>query len=215
MSISTPNPFTHARPHKNSPRPVNTPLSPSSLQKHRKNALSAHMPNRSPPESPLRHIHQKHGEDVQLTLSRVIGTTATSSSTLDSIAKGRTFAFTAGAAAVLVSVGPAPSYTLTQRFYRAAPGAVPLNSIPASFSPLKDGNGTSRVLGSPFGASAAVSSSPSSFGHNSEWTDSYNSPKSWSSRERIKAASAVSLSPDGKFLAVGEVSTTQEDFIGY
>lgn len=38
-----------------------------------------------------------------------------------------------------------------------------------------------------------------------DWSDSPSS-KTWTSRERIKAATCLSLSRDGRFLAVGEVS---------
>ena len=161
----------------------------------------------SPPESPSRHQPQyKKCPDLQLALSRVIGTTTTSPATLDSVSSGNTFAFTAGAAVVLVSVGREQHHALTQRFFRARPTTPPLNSIAGSSSLSALSQKDARGSYSPFGSATSGMSSPFSSGNTSEWIDSPGANnKTWSSRERIKAASAVSLSSDGRFLAVGEV----------
>lgn len=206
-STSTPS-HTQGQIHKNSPR-LNPPThqSPATQAKSRRFGALSGTPDNSPPESPSRsQSQQKRSPDLQLALSRVIGTTATSPASLDSISSGNKFAFTAGAAAVLVTVGPEPHYKLTQRFFRARSTTVPLNSLsgPNVLSSIsaKDARGNY----SPFGSAAAGMSSPFSTGHASEWANSPGGKnKSWSSKERIKAASAVSLSSDGKFLAVGEV----------
>ena len=199
---------TQCRTHTNSPRLNHPhPPSPATQAKNRNRGALPGTPIHSPPESPLRYQSlQKQCPDLQLALSRVIGTTATSPASLDSIPSGNTFAFTAGAAAVLVTVGSEPHHKLRQRFYRARPTTAPLNSLSGanvlSSVSVKDARGNY----SPFGSATAGMPSPFSSGYGSEWTDSPGGKsRSWSSKERIKAANAVSLSSDGKFLAVGEV----------
>ena len=198
---------TQTRTYTNSPRfgrPL--PSSPSMQLRSRNNVTSIGTPNRSPPDSPSRHQnHHKQCPDLQLALSRVIGTTTTSPATLDSNSSGNTFAFTAGAAAVLVKAGQSPHHTLSQRFFRARPTALPLNSVPGVSSFSAHSQKDARGNYSPFGSATSGISSPHSVSNASEWADSPGANKSWSSRERIKAASAVSLSSDGKLLAVGEV----------
>lgn len=206
-STSTPS-RNQCHTHTNSPR-LNPPThqSPVTQAKSRKLGALSGTPNNSPPESPSRsQSQQKRYPELELALSRVIGTTATSPASLDSISSGNKFAFTAGAAAVLVTVGPEPHYKLTQRFFRARSTTVSLNSIsgPNVLSSIsaKDARGNY----SPFGSATAGMSSPFSTGRASEWVNSPGGKsKSWSSKERIKAANAVSLSSDGRFLAVGEV----------
>ena len=199
---------TQCRAHTSSPRLSRLhPPSPATQAINRNCGAFPGTPSNSPPASPLRYqSHQKQCPDLQLALSRVIGTTATSPASLDSTPYGNTFAFTAGAAAVLVTVGPEPHHKLNQRFFRARPTTVPLNSISGSSAlssiSIKDARGSY----SPFGSATTGMSSPYSSGHSSEWIDSPGGRnKPWSSKERIKAANSVSLSSDGKFLAVGEV----------
>ncbi len=86
----------------------------------------------------------------------------------------------------------------SQRFYRAHPTAVPVHGSTPS---------PSHSPSSPSAAPKAndsrgrVSLRESAFG--SDGSDSSTS-KTWTSRERIKAATCVALSREGKFLAVGE-----------
>lgn len=105
----------------------------------------------------------------------------------------------------------------TQRFYRARPTAVPQSVTGGS-----TGGGGSSNVGAPSTPTntandarnrsiahlrdGAVSYSPSTPSGGLEWGDSPGS-KTWTSRERIKAATCLSISRDGRFLAVGEVST--------
>ncbi|EKD12799.1 uncharacterized protein L3040_006953 [Drepanopeziza brunnea f. sp. 'multigermtubi'] len=140
-----------------------------------------------------------------LSLRRIIGTTVSSPTAFDTLSSSRIFAYTAGAAAVVVNVDDTSKYS--QRFFRARPTALPLNNAAATYSspstPANSANdGRNRAMltlrdsAVPYSPSTAHSSSL-------EWGDSAVS-KTWTSRERIKAATCLSMSQDGRFLAVGE-----------
>jgi hypothetical protein len=144
-----------------------------------------------------------------LSLERIIGTTVSSPTAFDSLTSSRIFAYTAGAAAVVVNVDDTPEFS--QRFFRARPTAVPLNTIStpsgAPSTPSNTANdGRNRSVANL--RDAAVPYSPSTPHTNLEWGDSPSS-KTWTSRERIKAATCLSISRDGRFLAVGEVGVAK------
>ncbi|KAM0714446.1 hypothetical protein Q7P37_010233 [Cladosporium fusiforme] len=138
-------------------------------------------------------------DDPGLQLRHVIGTTTASPTAFDSLPSQRLFAHTAGACAVLAEVeatteGP----TAKQRFYRARPtptgnsrdgGATPTPSDPRH-----------RALG--YTREQSVGGSPlASTGR--DWSDS-PSGRSTTAKDRVKAATSVALSPNGKWLALGE-----------
>ena len=139
-----------------------------------------------------------------LSLKRIIGTTVSSPTAFDSLPGSRIFAYTAGAAAVVVNVDEGFKYS--QRFFRARPTAIPLNtSSTPSFTPSTPTNtandSRNRTVASLRDSVAPYSPSP----HTSfDWGESTPS-KTWTSRERIKAATCLSISRDGRLLAVGEV----------
>jgi len=139
-------------------------------------------------------------EELGLRLSKVIGTTTTSANGFDYLPLGRTFAYTAGAAAVVATVHE--DLTVTQRFFKARPtssgarrdafGPRPVSPTPSdarsrTFGHVKEHS----VGGSPLGASGR------------DWSDA-PAGRSTSAKDRIKAATSVALSPNGKWLAVGE-----------
>ena len=141
--------------------------------------------------------------DCGLALKRVIGCSTTA---FDSHPPTRSFAYTAGAAAVVVQVDD--DFKVTQRFFRARPNAPTLSSVaPYSFAPSTPTNYAqetrTRTAASLREAGIGYVPSSSSPSFNSE---DLPSSKTWTARERIKAATCVSFSPDGKWLAVGEVS---------
>jgi WD40 repeat protein len=125
-------------------------------------------------------------------LKRVIGTTCVSPTGFDAVRSS--FAYIAGGAVVVVDVD---GDKYGQRFFRARPTAVPVYNTPAlSYStstPSTPKANDSRNR---------MSLRESSFGL-SDWADSPSS-KTWTSRERIKAATCLALSKEGRFLAVGE-----------
>ena len=153
--------------------------------------------------TPLRSPIKTSRTEVHLALRQVIGTTTNSANAFDSLASGRCFAYTAGAAAVIASVDE--EHNVSQRFYRARPTTNPLNpssSIYGGPSTPTQNESRNRVAASlrdaGFGASPLASPAAN------DWADS-PSNRAWTVKEKIKAATCVSLSPDGKLLAVGEV----------
>ncbi|KAL7906778.1 WD40-repeat-containing domain protein [Trichoderma velutinum] len=144
------------------------------------------------PRSPLR------GRPVfesRLSLTRVVGTTCRSPTAFDAV--GTTFAYTAGGAVVVVHVD-ADQYT--QRFYRARPNVTSLYAASQNGSSASTTTTTAPKANDSRNRVAAgyrdTHSAP-------DWADG-PIPRTWTSRERIKAATCLSLSPDGKYLAVGE-----------
>lgn len=139
--------------------------------------------------------------DCGLALRRVIGCSTTA---FDSHPPSRSFAYTAGAAAVVVHLDD--ELQITQRFFRARPNAPTLVTVGASFAPSTPASyiqeTRSRTAASlrEAGIGYQYTNSASPFAQ-----DDSPSSRTWSARERIKAATCLSFSPDGKWLAVGEV----------
>ena len=163
-------------------------------------------PSNSPfPRTPRSPYKSRGPYESGLSLKRIIGTTVSSPTAFDSLSSSRIFAYTAGAAAVVVDVDDTSKFS--QRFFRARPTAVPQNaasstSFPTS-TPTNTGNdGRNRSVAAL--RDSAVPYSPNTPHSSLEWGDSPSS-KTWTSRERIKAATCVSISRDGRYLAVGEV----------
>ncbi|KAK3056322.1 hypothetical protein LTR09_002829 [Extremus antarcticus] len=149
----------------------------------------------STPRSPTKSKSDEPG----LRLKKVIGTTTGSANGFDHQPTSKQFAYTAGATAVVCTVEQ--DLNVTQRFFRARPtsggGARELNGQwPISPTPA---DARSRVLGgirdgangSPLGPSAR------------DWSDSPGG-KSTTAKDRVKAATSVALSPNGKWVAMGE-----------
>lgn len=148
----------------------------------------------STPRSPTRSKNEEPG----LRLSKVIGTTTTSSLGFDAVPFARQFAYVAGAAAVVAEVGD--DLTVTQRFFRARPAGLSHDIVTALPSTPTASDPRHRVLssvrdhgagGSPLGSSRR------------DWS---NSPagKTTTAKDRVKAATSVALSPNGKWVAIGE-----------
>lgn len=127
--------------------------------------------------------------EPRLFLKRVAGTTCSSPTGFDSV--GRCFAYIAGGAAVVVDVQDGQH---TQRFYRARPTAVPV------FSAAPVLHGSSSPSATPKANDARNRVAP----RDAPGQGDSLASKTWTSRERIKAATCVSLSRDGRYLAVGE-----------
>lgn len=148
------------------------------------------------PRSPTKAIRD---EEPGLQLRKVIGTTTTSVNGFDSLPFTRTFAYTAGACAVVCRV--AEDLSVSQRFFRTRPTiaghARDGNPWPASPTPNEPRR---RALG--HAREQSIGGSPlASAGR--DWSDSPTG-RSSSAKDRVKAATSVALSPNGKWLAVGE-----------
>ncbi|KAB5582536.1 WD40-repeat-containing domain protein [Coniochaeta sp. 2T2.1] len=146
-----------------------------------------------PSRSPIR--ARASTNDSRLSLKRVVGTTCSSPTGFDTVHSS--FAYIAGGAAVVVDVHGSQ---YSQRFYRARPTAVPVFST----SPIPNSPSTPSTTPKANDSRNRVSTaSRDSIYGSSDWLDSPSS-KTWTSRERIKAATCLSLSRCGRYLAVGE-----------
>lgn len=154
---------------------------------------------RPPPRTPNRTPQYQS----TLSLRTVIGTTTTTPNGFSSHDQSRSFALCAGSAAVLAELDE--DHNVNQRFFRARPSAASVNPVTSfyhqSTPPATPDTRTRSISGIKPGTNgSAYNSSPSG-----ELTET-SSPKAWSSRERVKAVTSVAISPNGRLLAVGEVS---------
>lgn len=145
-------------------------------------------PTRSPFRGRIQH-------ESRLSLKRVVGTTCSSPTGFD--AGNSSFAYIAGGAVVVVDVDR-DSYC--QRFFRARPTALPIYPATTFTNAPSTPTGTPKANDSR----GRVGPRDSSYGTPSEWASESPGSKTWTSRERIKAATCLALSRDGKYLAVGE-----------
>lgn len=150
------------------------------------------------PRSPVKAQHRN--EEPGLQLKKVIGTTTTSSLGFDALPSAKCFAYIAGAAAVVATVED--DLSVKQRFFRARPssatsgkeGTSQWPSSPTPTEPRHRALGHVRgesLGGSPLGTSAR------------DWSDS-PSGKTTTAKDRVKAVTSVALSPNGKWVALGE-----------
>lgn len=148
-----------------------------------------------PSRSPMR---GRSMHESRLSLRRVVGTTCRSPTGFDTV--NSSFAYIAGGAVVVVDV---EGQLYSQRFYRARPTAVPMYSVSTSQNnPSTPIATTPKANDSRNRVAANYRDSPYS---PVDWaTDPPSGSKTWTSRERIKAATCLALSPDGRYLAVGE-----------
>ncbi|EME88232.1 uncharacterized protein MYCFIDRAFT_123906, partial [Pseudocercospora fijiensis CIRAD86] len=138
-------------------------------------------------------------EEPGLHLKKVIGTTTASSNAFDSLPHRRTFVCVAGAAAVLATVDE--ELGVKQEFFRANPSATGIVNVSRDNGPWPltptPGDPRHRQLGN-----LKDNASPSTL-TNRDWPDSPTG-RTTSAKDRVKAATSVALSPNAKWLAVGE-----------
>ncbi|KAA8650749.1 WD40 repeat domain-containing protein [Aspergillus tanneri] len=136
-----------------------------------------------------------------LSLQTVIGTTTTTPSGFSSHDQSSSFSFCAGSAAVLAEVDEGGN--VNQRFFKARPSASSINPV-TSFYNQSAPPTTSDTRSKPLSSlKSTTHTNVSNCSPSSELAE-INSPRSWSSRERVKTVTSVSISPNGRLLAVGE-----------
>lgn len=145
-----------------------------------------------PSRSPLR---GRPTHESRLALKRVVGTTCNAPTGFDCVQSS--FAYVAGGAVVVVDVD---GDQYSQRFYRARPSAAPVHASPTRDHTPNNSTPTPKANDSRNRVTAGLRES--AYGM-CDWAES-PSAKTWTSRERIKAATCLALSRDAKFLAVGE-----------
>jgi hypothetical protein len=136
-----------------------------------------------------------------LSLQTVIGTTTATPNGFSSHEPTRSFALCAGSAAILAEVDS--DLNINQRFFRARPTAIAVNPVTSFYSQSTPPT-TPETRRPSLAAKSGTNASFYGASPGGDWTDATNS-RTWSSRERVKAVSSVEISPNGRFLAVGEV----------
>lgn len=163
-------------------------------------------PSNSPILRPGTRSHSKSAaHQSSLSLQTVIGTTTTTPNGFSSHDHSKSFALCAGSAAVLAELDD--NANVNQRFFRARPSATSVHPTTSFYN-----HSTSSSPVTPDSKARSLShfrSNPHLNMHHASPTNEFGdngSPRTWSSRDRIKAVTSVSISPNGRFLAVGEVS---------
>ncbi|KAJ5599127.1 hypothetical protein N7450_000194 [Penicillium hetheringtonii] len=158
-------------------------------------------PSNSPVLRPGTRSLSKASHQSSLSLQTVIGTTTTTPNGFSSHDQSKSFALCAGSAAVLAEIDDAGN--LSQRFFRARPSATSVNPTSSFYNqstppatPDPKTRSLSHIRSNPH--LNVPNGSPSSDAGDG------GSLRVWSSRERVKAVTSVSISPNGRFLAVGE-----------
>ncbi|KAL2788984.1 WD40-repeat-containing domain protein [Aspergillus keveii] len=134
-----------------------------------------------------------------LSLQTVIGTTTTTPNGFSYHDQSRSFAFCAGSAAVLAELDD--NNNANQRFFRARPSTNSINPITSFYNqstPPATPDARTKSLSSIKTVTYNGINTPSSEAIEAA------SPRVWSSREKVKAVTSVAISPNGRFLALGE-----------
>lgn len=162
-------------------------------------------PSNSPVlKPPSRSPHKPSLHQSTLSLQSVLGTTTASPNGFSSHDESRSFALCAGSAAVLAEFDN--ENEVSQRFFRARPSATSINPVASFYNQSTPPTTPESRSTRPRSLSNLKPSPHASLHNNSPSNDiENNTPRAWSSRERIKAVTSVSISPNGRFLAVGEV----------
>ena len=149
------------------------------------------------PRSP----QKSNGSVSSLDLRTIIGTTTEGQTGFASHPESDTFAFCAGSTVVLGKVDETGH--VSHRFFRAHPASGAVNPFFSFYDETTAGgtpeNRRKTILSTKSGGfSAGSTGSP-----RRDWSDDSMS-KPWTAKDRVKATSSVSLTTDGRFLAVGE-----------
>ncbi|KAK3675178.1 hypothetical protein LTR78_005112 [Recurvomyces mirabilis] len=138
-------------------------------------------------------------EEPGLSLSRAIGSTTASCNGFDCNSSERTFVYAAGAVAVVCQLSE--DLKISQRFFKAKP----TYAAPARESSLSSLNSPTPIEARTrtLGHARENSTTGSPLASSRDWSDSPNG-RSATAKDRVKTITSVALSPNGKWLAVGE-----------
>ena len=147
------------------------------------------------PVSPMK----RSGEDINLNLKTVLGTTTRSANAFDADPEGNTFVCCAGPAVVLYQVDE--DFNISQRCYRARPNVPPINATQSFYhpstppnTPMKSRHGSPlKNMGVPMASTILSEQFLEASSHDG-------------SNNRNREVTSVSMSHEGSLLAVGEVS---------
>jgi WD40 repeat protein len=137
-----------------------------------------------------------HQSGVALQLQQVIGTTTNSPTGLACCPLTNSYAYCAGAIAVVATI--LQDGTTTKRYFKSRPNAASLNPSSSYYDTASPSVTPSRRRTSIF---ASRKTQDADIGR--DWQDDGTS-QTWTARERIKTVTCVALSQNGKWLAVGE-----------
>jgi hypothetical protein len=159
-------------------------------------------PTNSPGLRPPRTPNKVPQHQSTLSLQTVIGTTTTSPHGFSCHDQSKSFALCAGSAAVLAELDE--DGNVNQRFFRARPSASSVHPVTSWYNQSTPPS-TPDTRARPLSAVKSAAHGSSFNGSPSSELAESNSNRAWSSRERVKAVTSVSISPNGRFFAVGEV----------
>ena len=163
--------------------------------------LNGQSPSSRPPTGPpasrsgTRSPRKGNASGVSLQLQHVIGTTTNAPTGLACCTLTNTYAYCAGAVAVLATVHP--NGATTKRYFKARPIAASLNPSSSFYATSSPSATLPRRRTSVF-----TRRQPTDINFGTAQDD--RSSQTWTARERIKTVTCVALSENGKWMAVGE-----------
>ena len=139
---------------------------------------------------------------LSLVLRKVLGSTTTSSSGFDARPGASSFALCAGSTAIVASIDD--KLNITQKFFRTQPSPLRSHHLP-SYNDSPTASNTPESYSRHASSLRRKTFAPRSIG--SPQVEPDVSSGRANIRQKTRAASCVSLSSDGRLLAVGEVSS--------
>jgi hypothetical protein len=146
--------------------------------------------------------YKSSSHSSSLSIETVLGSTTSTPSGFDCLGPCRLFAYCAASSVVVGKVDN--DFSITSRYFRANPTATSVNPSVSFYHPSTPVSAPETRGRTPASSKLVNGGTASPTQFTADRPDTTGS-RTWTSRDRIKAATSVSLSPDGKFLAVGEV----------
>ncbi|KAL8734708.1 MAG: hypothetical protein Q9166_001364 [cf. Caloplaca sp. 2 TL-2023] len=165
------------------------------------NTRSTLTPQHRENSTPIRaNVGGNHHGRVSLVVEAVIGSTVSSINAVTAAVDINSFAFCAGSTVVLAVINS--QLHLDQRLFRVKPDALPAQATPSYYNPATPlkATGTRNHTNTPSKDESALGNA--SFDNNA---DALGKAKA---SHRSKSLTSVTLSPSGKYLAVGEVCSS-------